>query len=738
MRGTGNHASKENSTLRTGMRHHEAGQLTHAEECYWQVLEKEPDNAEALHLLGVAANQKGDYSASARLIKAAIQRSPGVSRYHGNLGNTYQLQGALTEAIESYKRALRLEASNHGFRHSLACALARQGNLAEAEETFRRLLEAKPDFADAHYNFGGLASRLGKRDLAEACYRRAIALRPDCFEFHFNLAGTLFALGRCAEAAESYRQALRIKTNDRDALCSLACALQKSGELRAAVEAYGRVLTLNLDRPSTPLGSRDVKQASEAAAQLDETDVLINLGILLYETGDTKGAAESFRRVLEQNANHVSALLNLGTILLDAGELTQAEWLLRRSLEIEPNQPNALCNLGRLYLVLGDHTLAIEYLKKALVIEPTHAGALCNLAVVLGVLGETASSENCYRTALERHPDHAEARYYLGLSQLAQGDFAEGWLNCEARWETAKRRREKRQFEQPQWKGEDIRGARILVFSDQGLGDALQFARYIPLLAERGATVYFEVQPGVQRLLQSLKGAERVLVRGDALPEFEWQCPLLSLPLGFHTELHNIPATVPYLIAPEVAKQAWSERMPPGQVRVGVAWSGNPKHARERHRTVPVEFLAELSQITGTVFYSLQKGPGTAQLERLGSKSKIINLDKDQKDFADTAAIVANLDLVITSDTSVPHLVGGMGKPVWILLNSDPDWRWLRGRDDSPWYPTARLFRQSAPGRWDDVVSRVADELRDLVGVSGAMTLAHGMTSTDASLQGRL
>jgi ADP-heptose:LPS heptosyltransferase len=255
------------------------------------------------------------------------------------------------------------------------------------------------------------------------------------------------------------------------------------------------------------------------------------------------------------------------------------------------------------------------------------------------------------------------------------------------------------------------------------------------MLAARGARVYLEVKENVYRLLQNLEGAERVIARGEDLPEFDWQCPLMSLPMGFKTDLTSIPANVPYLKAPEDAVKLWAERLDRFHVqdrfRVGIVWSGNPKHSRERYRAVPLERLAQLSRINGTAFYSLQKGPGASQVDALGADLAVVNLDEQQSDFTDTAAIVANLDLVITIDTSVAHLAGGMGKPVWILLHSAPDWRWMRERDDSPWYPTARLFRQTKAGNWDDVLEKVR---RDLT----ALVAAHRASISDLALRGAI
>jgi hypothetical protein len=247
-------------------------------------------------------------------------------------------------------------------------------------------------------------------------------------------------------------------------------------------------------------------------------------------------------------------------------------------------------------------------------------------------------------------------------------------------------------FSQPQWQGEPLEGARILLCAEQGLGDTMQFVRYAPLVAARGGEVVLEVQPGLHRLLSRFEGAHEIVSRGRPLPEFRWQCPLLSLPRIFHTDIATIPAAVPYLHANAADVRAWSRRLRREGLRIGLAWSGNPDHSRNRQRSIPLAQLAPLLQLQGATFYSLQKGSPTAQLRDLPATAKLIDLDAEQRDFADTAAIMSNLDLVISVDTAMAHLAGALGKPVWILLRYVPDWRWLLNREDSPWYPTARLF----------------------------------------------
>jgi hypothetical protein len=265
---------------------------------------------------------------------------------------------------------------------------------------------------------------------------------------------------------------------------------------------------------------------------------------------------------------------------------------------------------------------------------------------------------------------------------------------------------------QRRWKGEVLGGERILLYAEQGLGDTMQFVRYVPLVAARGGEVVLEVQPALHDLLARADGASRVIRRGEALPEFSWQCPLMSLPLALGTELETIPARVPYIVPDAARVETWRRRLRGNTRRIGLAWAGNPAHPRDRLRSIALEQLVPLWNVTGTSFYSLQFGSGAEQMKRLPPDVQLVDLGDELRDFANVAAIVANLDLVISIDSAVAHLAGALGKPVWILLNKGCDWRWFLERGDSPWYPTARLFRQTTSGEWQEVVKRIEIELR--------------------------
>jgi hypothetical protein len=314
--------------------------------------------------------------------------------------------------------------------------------------------------------------------------------------------------------------------------------------------------------------------------------------------------------------------------------------------------------------------------------------------------------------------------YYAGLLHLLHGDFAAGWHNYEYRWQTKMLRNARRDFSQPQWLGQRIDGARILLHAEQGLGDTLQFIRYVPMVTSRGAKVILEVPFELRRLVERAFGATvQVVTRGSRLPDFEWQSPLMSLPLAFGTDLTSIPAPTPYLQADPQLTSEFAQHLTASSttgLRVGLVWSGSPLHTRDRQRSIPLAQLCALTEIPGATFYALQKGPAAKDLLDMPIDMNLIDLSGYLNDFADTAAALAHLDLVVTADTAVAHLAGALGKPVWILLTHNPDWRWLLGRADSPWYPTARLFRQRAAGDWSSPIECILGELLRLIATTRA------------------
>ena len=577
--------------LSEGIEHHRAGRMETAEACYRRSLEADPWCPQAHHLLGLLAQQAGQYQESIRLIGEALALNP----------------------------------DDPDTLNSLADSYLGQGQSQAASRCLERLAGLLPQSADVHHRLGKAQERLGEWDAAMASYQRALALQPNSPDLYSSLARLQGKQGAVREAAEACRRALALDPNRHEIYTQLGNALTDLGNYGAAVEAHRRALALKPDS--------------------------------------------------------ASAVYGLGYFFECKGELTSAADAYRNALKLNPELKDACLHLGIICRLQGDLGKAVEWFDRVLKMDP----------------------------------ECAEARAFLGLIHLQQGDFRHGLSEYEDRWGTTFGVRFRRKFLEPQWRGEPLEGARILLHAEQGIGDTLQFVRYVPLVAARGGKVVLEVQSRLHRLLASTPGATEVVCRDGALPKFDWQCPLLSLPLAFGTELSTIPCKIPYLHADPAQVEVWRERMAGNSLRVGLAWAGSPLHPHEQWRSIPLEQLSPLTHVEGTTFYSLQMGVPAEQVKQMGPRAHLIDLQGEQKDFADTAAIVANLDLVISIDTSVAHLAGAMGKPVWVLLCNSPDWRWLLEREDSPWYPPARLFRQSTLGNWQQVVSRVEGELRKAV-----------------------
>jgi hypothetical protein len=355
---------------------------------------------------------------------------------------------------------------------------------------------------------------------------------------------------------------------------------------------------------------------------------------------------------------------------------------------------------------------------RALALRPDYAEAHTNRGVTMHVLERFDEALQCYERALAARPDFAEAHYNEGLSRLLTGDFNRGWAKHDRWREIAQFKHAERNFGQPRWTGSQaIAGKTILLHAEQGFGDTIQFCRYAPRVAALGAHVILEVQEALRDLIQrSLDGVVQMASKGDAMPPFDMHCPFLSLPLAFGTRLATIPRETPYLRASSQAAANWSARLPPGRrPRIGLAWSGRPEHNNDQNRSIDLaSFLSPLQGIDATLV-SLQREVRAADAVVLQQRSDLIHFGEELKDFSDTAALVANMDLVVAVDTSVAHLAGALAKPVWLLLPFIPDWRWLLGRDDSPWYPTMRLFRQDNSRQWDSAFHRLRAALDDFL-----------------------
>jgi tetratricopeptide (TPR) repeat protein len=446
-------------------------------------------------------------------------------------------------------------------------------------------------------------------------------------------------------------------------------------------------------------------------ADLDRADGFSSLGLVFHALNQFERALKSYDEGLRLAPDDAELLNRRGVALLELGRPQEALDNFERVLAAAPDHLEALGNRGNALIKLNRATEALASYDRALTVAPDNAQLLTNRAAALRRLDRLQEAVMSARRALVNRPDFAQAKFVEGVAKLTLGDFS-GWRGYEARWGVGFLASHRRNFAAPLWLGEQsLDGKTILLHAEQGFGDTLQFVRYAPLFAGRGVNVILEVQPELARLLAPLPGVAAVIARGNPLPRFDCHCPLMSLPLAFATELATIPAQIPYIVPAYQDVALWRERLPRCRPLIGLVWSGERSHDNDRNRSLRLETLLPLLRMSDVTFVSLQHEVRDEDRALLQEQSAVVHIGDRFRDFCDTAAAVSLLDAVISADTAVAHLAGAMGKPLLLLLPFGADFRWLRERDDSPWYPTARLFRQPAFGDWGSVIDVLRHEL---------------------------
>jgi tetratricopeptide (TPR) repeat protein len=508
-----------------------------------------------------------------------------------------------------------------------------------------------------------------------------------------------------------------------------ALKLHEQGRLDEAEQIYGAILAAEPGHCDAQhlLGvvrhqqGRNVEALRLIGAALKEApgcaDMLNNHGRALAALGRHQEALERFEAALAINAGHLHALSNRGDALAQLSRDDEALAAYRCVLALKPDHVGTLNRCGGLNVRLGRIAAAISCYDRALDIEPKRAELHINKGKAFRAVNRFQDALACFAAAAEIEPGRVEAHWNAGLVRLRLGDFEAGWRDYEWRWRKADWAGLERSFAAPLWLGkEPVEGKTILLHAEQGLGDTIQFVRYAPLLARRGATVILECQPALTMLLHNVDGIAQTVARGDALPAFDLHCPLLSLPLAFGTRLETVPNGIPYINVPDARMQRWTERLAgSGRPRIGLVWAGNPAHHNDHNRSIPLRDFAPILSLGGVHFVNLQKSMTAADVAQLERSANVTTLGDELGDLADTAAVIALLDRVIAVDTAAAHLAGALGKAVDLLVPFSSDWRWLVDRTDSPWYPTMRLFRQTAIGDWSGPLEELRRELVEAV-----------------------
>jgi len=637
-------------------------------------------------------------------------------------------QGRYSESIGYLRRALQLEPGSPRTYNNLGVALARQGQLAEASRVYRQALQLQPRYAEAHHNLGEVLQQQGSFDEARACYEQALYLKPGLAQTHNNLGALLTAQEDILAACEHYRQALRQQPDFPLAHFNLAKALEKLGQRTEAVRHYEQALWGQYTDPSAylQLAGERLRQGNFAesvaacrlalALQADHAEARLQLGRTLLQWGEPAEAAACWEEVLRQCPEDVEALTQRGDALRRLERLAEAEDCYRQVLRQQPSSGALYNHLGITLIEQGRPVDAEACFRDSIRCQAEHAPAHNNLGVSLEQQGRLPEAIHAYQESIRLDPSHADTRKNLALAWLLCGDFARGWPEYEWRWQT--KHFPRRPFVQPRWDGNALEGRTILLYAEQGLGDTLQFIRYATLVRQRGGMVLAEVQPALLPLLRSCLGIDQLLPAGAPLPDFDVQAPLLSLPGLLHTTLDRVPADVPYLSADPALSQRWGQELHAiPEFKVGIAWQGSSKYTGDRQRSISLRSFEPLARLSGVRLISLQKGDGRAALAEVAADWGVLDLadrlDESGGAFMDTAAILPHLDLVVTSDTAIAHLAGALAVPTWLALPVARDWRWLLEREDCPWYPTMRLFRQKYWGDWDEVFARIALAIRD-------------------------
>ncbi len=670
----------QHQDFQKAVRQFNVGDLHGAARVLGTLIEKNPNDPDALHLHGVITAQRGAADEGVRLVERALSLKPDDVAIRNNLAGLLLDLDRAAEAAATVEPALAANPSHAGLHYNYATAQRRLGACRAAIEGYRVALAANPGFIDAALNLAATLVDTGDLDEAERVVHAAIARAPQAASLRLSLGSVLLAAGRAGEALAPLDQA---------ASAGLIEARHRAGR---ALLALGR--------------AEEARRTLERAA-LDapaSAEITNDLGVALLARGANAEAVRRFREAVARAPNNAEAHTNLADALRRTGAATDAIAHGERTTQLAPLMPNAWLNFGAALLDAARPREAHAALARALALDPNAAAAENSYGSALEALGDNAGARAAYDRALALNPELHEARFNRALATLQHGDYLNGLADYEAR-------RRLKGFpdypsQAPEWRGEVLTGKTLVLYAEQGFGDTLQFARFASFAAE-GARIVLAVQPPLVRLLQGMPGVAAVISTLDPPPTHDLVAPLLSVPHKLGIELATLPNAVPYIVPPKPMVLDGAGR----NFRVGIAWTGSAANRINHRRSSPVEALSPLTCLEGVQLYGLQVGPEAAQLAGVAFGAKIVDLAPRLVDFHDTASAIMALDLVVTIDTSVAHLAGALGHPVWVMLSKGGDWRYLQAHADSPWYPTMRLFRQPEAGDWASVVEQVRQAL---------------------------
>jgi len=578
-----------------------------------------------------------------------------------------------------------------------AFALHQAGNLVDAAHLYQEILAIDPVNADA-LNLLGVVFQVAKDfDTSILLLEQACAAAPDYCAPLVNLGNVYQESGRLEEALGAFQRAICLDPKSAAAYNNLASCLNALNRYEDAMQACVDGLKL------------DAKMC----------DLHVNMGNAMLNLGNAENSLKAFEKSVKFGGHeNPNAWFNMGNALGDLGRFAEACEAFAKAVELEDANAEIHYNYANALQQVYRFEEAVQHFEVALTLQPQYVDAYCNLASAYQSLGESAKAVELLQSAMRFDPDSVDLHWNLSLALLQSGQYEQGWAEYEWRWKTPTFADFRRDFAKPAWAGENLDGRTILIHAEQGFGDGIQFIRYLPLVAQKGGRVVLECRPQLKRLFSTVEGVDEICALGDPLPNFDVHVPVMSLPYLMKTTLESVPRAVPYLTAP-VNSTIAPALFETADYKVGLVWAGSPTRKDNLMRSCPLQDLSPLLGISGARFYSLQVGPFQSDLQDIEGGEGIVDLAPLLNDFADTASALRSLDVLVSVDTGVLHLAGALGLPTLALMSQPTGFLWMDHREDSPWYPTIRLFRQPHPGRWEEPVERVRAELEVRVASRG-------------------
>jgi len=664
--------TKTERLLTDGRRHQENGEIAQARDCYNSVLTREPDNMDALFFLGALCAQNGENEHGMKLLERVIATRTEWPEALNNLAIVYQQAGRFEDAQRLYERAIDLRQDFVAALSNLSICQRETGHMVESIATIDRTLE----------------------------------LVPDCHDALITKSVLLKDLGRFPEAVETLRAALETCPADAEKMTTVGDAFVQCDQVEEGIAVYDRVIAAHPDF---------AKVYNNKAVAIEKT---VNLGNRTEVLGQM---IDYLAICLEKDPDYLEGSINYAAALQRMQRRPEAAVVYAKIIDRIQDNVGALSNYGSWLQQEGRFDEAVEHFQRALAIDPDKAEAYQNWAACLQLQGRFDEALIKYDEAIKRKPTLVDAHTSRGLLLLTQGRFEEGWAEYE--WRKKTDQFSGRILDRSEWDGGPLNGQRILLHAEQGQGDTFQFMRYASIIKDLGGYVIAECHDGMKSLMETCPGVDEIserheVVSGSREIVYDVHANMMSLPRIMRTTLETIPSQVPYLSAPASFRPRWEARIRAltplrTHLKVGFAWAGNPDHRNDIHRSTTLDFFATLASVPGVAFFSLQMGEAAKQTATPPEGFRVIDLAPEIKSFSDTAAIIENLDLVVSVDTSIVHLAGAMGAPVWTLLPVSPDFRWMLGREDSPWYPTMRLMRQDRTFHWEGLFPQIAEALEE-------------------------